>query len=367
MKIICTVTNDLNFDQRMIRICTSLSRAGNEVLLLGRELPASKPLTATPFQQKRLNLLFQKGKLFYLEFNLRLLFFLLFSRFDVVYSVDLDSLTPGFLIARLKGKPCVYDAHEYFSEVPEVARRPVVKKIWEAGARLIVPRLQYCLTVGETLAAVFQERYGVPFEVVRNVPFKSDSSGAKAKPWKENQTFILLYQGALNEGRGLEEIIGAMTQLPEVELWLAGEGDLSDELREKVRELALEEKVHFLGKLKPDELSKITPQAWLGLNLLKNSGLSYYYSLANKAFDYIQAGLPSLSMDFPEYRRLDEQYHVFYLLKELSESAIAEAVLHLKKERALYEKLAGNCQKAAGHLTWENEEKRLLAFFQKIK
>lgn len=366
MKIICTVTNDLTFDQRMIRVCTSLSRAGHQVQLVGRSLPSSKPLQTAIFEQQRFSLFFNRGKLFYLEFNLRLFFYLLFSRFDVACAVDLDTLFPAFAVAFLKRRTCVYDAHEYFTEVPEVVERPFVKKTWETLARFLIPRLRFAYTVGESLAAAFTEKYGIPFEVIRNVPFRN-AKGAAPHFKKSGSEFILLYQGVLNEGRGLEEMIRAMPLLPEARLWLAGEGDLSEMLREMVETKGLGRQIRFLGKLTPAELSNLTPQAHLGLNLLRNKGLNYYYSLANKAFDYIQAGLPSLNMNFPEYVQLNRQFEVFFLLEELSAPAIAEAVNTLRKEEALYQKLSANCRKAAAVLTWENEEEKLLAFYKKIE
>lgn len=362
-KIICTVTNDLTFDQRMIRICSSLSKAGFEVLLVGRELPASKPIAVQPFRQKRLKLFFNRGKLFYLEINIRLMLFLLSNRFDIVHAADLDTLLPGFIAAKLRGKPCVYDAHEYFSEVPEVVKRPVVQKAWELLGRMIVPRLKYAITVCRSLAEIFQEKYGIPFTVIRNVPLR------KQPPLEKENTsgpFILLYQGVLNDGRGLEETIAALTKLDKVEFWLAGEGDLSEELRKMVKQYGVESKVKFLGKITPEALGVLTPKAHLGLNLLKNKGLNYYYSLANKAFDYIQAGLPSLQMDFPEYRLINEETSVFYLLKNLEPDSIVVAVEKLRNDPERYRELSHNCRKAAEIFTWEKEEQILLDFYRRV-
>lgn len=361
-KIICTVTNDLNFDQRMIRICTSLTEAGHEVILVGRERPCSPPLLHQPFVQRRFRCFFNTGKLFYLEFNLRLLFYLLFSSFDVVNSVDLDTLLPGFSAARLKRKICVYDAHEYFTEVPEVVRRPAVQHVWEWLARQLIPRVPCAYTVCESLAQVFYEKYGTSFEVIRNVPaakrLQPAASGTGGGP------FVLLYQGAINEGRGLEESIQAMAQLEGCELWLAGEGDLSERLRHLTAEMNVGQNVKFLGHLTPAALAALTPQAHLGLNLLKNQGLNYYYSLANKSFDYLQAGLPSLNMAFPEYHQLNEQYGVFYLLDELQVPAIVRAVNELKSDGKLYKRLKVHCEEAAKILNWENEKPKLLAFYE---
>ena len=361
-KIIATVTNDLTFDQRMMRICKSLAEEGHDVTLVGRSLPGSLPLAELPYRQKRLRLFFKKGKCFYIEYNLRLLMLLLFSRFDLVHAVDLDTLLPGFLVSKIKGKVCVYDAHEYFTEVPEVVERPGVKRAWEWLAGQVVPRLRFAITVGPCLAAVFRERYGTCFEVIRNVPERRPPLPHSAQ--KEGP-FILLYQGVLNEGRGLEEAIEAMELLQDAELWLAGEGDCSEALRLMTKKRGLEHKVKFLGKIPPPELARLTPQAHLGLNLLKNKGLNYYYSLANKAFDYIQAGLPSLGMDFPEYRRLNEDWEVAHLLPDVRPAAIAVAVNALRSDPNRYRTLAENCRRAAETLHWENEEKTLLEFYRK--
>ena len=362
MKIIATVTNDLTTDQRMIRICSSLSRAGHEVTLVGRELPDSKPLTERPFGQKRFRLFFQKGKFFYFEYNLRLFFFLLFQKIDSVHAVDLDTLLSAILVCRLRRKKCVYDAHEYFTEVPEVVERPGVKKAWEWVADFCIPKVTAAMTVCESLSKIFEEKYRMKFTVVRNVPFRKPLPNPKE--FSENKTKILLYQGVLNDGRGLEEIIEALPEIPNVELWLAGEGDLSEKLREMVEELELTDRVEFFGRLKPEQLGEVTIRADLGLNLLKNKGLNYYYSLANKAFDYIQAGLPSLNMAFPEYEILNEKHSTFVLLPDLRKETIVNVVHQIFSDEKKYRSMVENCRKAAPILVWEKEEKILLDLYE---
>jgi glycosyltransferase involved in cell wall biosynthesis len=362
IRIVCTVSNDLTYDQRMIRVCTTLAKAGHSVTMYGRELTESRPLTDQPFAQRRLKLIFNSGKLFYLELNLRLLCVLLFSKFDVVYAVDLDTLLPARLIAFFRRKKLVFDAHEYFTEVPELVGRPISKKVWELAARLAIPGIKHAITVGQCLAEVMGERYGLKFTVVRNLP----NRGAIIAPKENISSFILIYQGVLNDGRGLEESILAMKQLDGAELWLCGEGDLSELLRDLVARHGLGNKVKFMGKLPPDMLVELTNRADLGLNLLKNKGLNYYYSLANKAADYIQAGLPSLAMRFPEYVRLNEQYGVFELLDELEPDHIAHAVKALRSNKHHYEELATNCRKAAEELNWEQESQRLLELFDRL-
>ncbi|MBK8563936.1 MAG: glycosyltransferase family 4 protein [Saprospiraceae bacterium] len=361
-RIICTVSNDLTYDQRMIRICTTLAKAGYSVKLVGRGLPESRPLTDQPFAQQRMKLILNKGKLFYLELNLRLLFKLLFGSFDVVYSVDLDTLLPARFVAFLRNKALIFDAHEYFTEVPELVVRPISKKVWELAASMAIPGLKHAITVGQCLADVMGKRYGVAFTVVRNLP----NRGAAVALRERNRPFVLIYQGVLNDGRGLEESILAMKYLEDAVLWLCGEGDLSRILRELVAMNNLGNKVKFLGKLPPERLAELTKQADLGLNLLKNKGLNYYYSLANKAADYVHAGLPSLAMRFPEYVKLNEKYGVFKLVDELEPEQIAAAVNALRSNIKQYGEMAANCRKAATELNWEEESKRLLELFERL-
>lgn len=367
MKIILTVTNDLSYDQRMMRICESLSAAGYKVELVGRLRKTSLSLPEKPYHQTRLNCRFEKGKLFYLEYNLRLLFYLLFQRFDALCAIDLDTILPCLWASQWHRKPCVYDAHEYFTEVPEVVRRPRIRKVWEHVANYAVPRMKLCYTVGDGLAEQLSERYKVPFHSIRNMPVRN--AGAIDSPTELRFGVgekIILYQGALNEGRGLEVAIEAMQGVEGAVLWLVGEGDLSDALRMQVARLGLSQKVHFLGYVPPSDLPAITAKAWIGLNLLENRGLSYYYSLANKAFDYIQAGLPSVQMDFPEYHRLNEEWQVFEVIAELEVQLLQQALRKLLEDSAHCQKLHENCLKAAPNLTWEKESEKLLALYKAL-
>ena len=157
-----------------------------------------------------------------------------------------------------------------------------------------------------------------------------------------------------------------MRTIDQAQLWLAGEGDLSLQLRKLVEQLKLGDRVRFLGYLQPEDLHRLTPKATIGLNLLENRGLSYYYSLANKSFDYIAAGIPSLQMDFPEYRRLQEEFDLFYLMPSLKPPLIVQAVQHLLNDKGLYQKLQNNNRRAARVLNWENEERTLLRFYGRI-
>jgi glycosyltransferase involved in cell wall biosynthesis len=361
-RILLTATSELAYDQRMQRICTALAGAGHRVRLIGRQRKSSPTLNAQPYEQVRLRCFFEKGKLFYLEFNLRLLGYLLTHRFDALCAVDLDTLGPCLVAARLKGRPLVYDAHEYFTEVPEVVGRPSVKRAWEMLGRLLIPRLRFAYTVGPELARVLGERYGVPFGSIRNVPYSLPTP-----PLLPDGPRVILYQGMLNEGRGLERAIQAMHHVEGAQLWLAGEGDLSDQLRALCQQEGLEHKVRFLGLLSPTELRSLTTRAYIGLNLLDKKGLSYYYSLANKFFDYLQAGVPSLNPDFPEYQAILSAHDIGWTFPENGSAETLGAFLQtVLANPDLRARKSEQCALVRGSFCWEKESEILLKFWEQV-
>jgi len=367
-RLLFAVTTDLCFDQRMQRICGSLAAAGYEVQLVGWQRPASPALTPQPYQQHRLRGWFQRGKLFYLEYNLRLFFYLLTQRAAAWCAADLDTALPMWLRARLGGQPLVYDAHELFTEVPEVVARPTVQRIWRWVEGFVVPRARLAYTVGPALARVFEQRYGRPFGVVRNVSRLRPGQPLPPAPAPAPAAGYILYQGALNVGRGLESLLDAMPQVAG-RLVICGEGDLSADLRVRAERLGLlaSGKVEFRGFVLPEALRDVTRQAAVGVMLLENIGLSYYYSLANKFFDYVHAGIPQVLIDFPEYRALNDEFDVAELVTDLHPNTLARALNRLlRDEPARYQHLAENCRRASPQLSWQHEEQVLLALWQQV-
>ena len=249
-RIIFTVTNDLNQDQRMHRICNTLVENGYSVQLVGRRKKDSGELLQQKFLQKRLRCWFNKGKAFYFEYNIRLFFFLVFHRFDAICAIDLDTIMPAYAASVVKRKPRVYDAHEYFSEVPEVIRRPGVRRLWQWVERTFVPKFKLQYTVSGSIAYEFNKNYRSSTAVIRNLPLL-DNSEITVAPSRD----FIFYQGALNEGRGLELLFKSIRQT-DISLHLAGEGDLSKELRLLAKELEIQDQVKFLGFVAPERFEK---------------------------------------------------------------------------------------------------------------
>jgi glycosyltransferase involved in cell wall biosynthesis len=358
-RIFFTVTNDLTYDQRMIRICNSLANEGHRVTLVGRRLNSSVPLVNQPFAQKRLPCFFTRGKAFYIEFNLRLFFFLLFQKIECICAVDLDTIMPCYGISILKKIPRVYDAHELFCEMKEIVTRAAIYSIWKKVEKFSVPKFHHGYTVNGLIAEEFKKMYRVNYAVIRNFPV------LEPLVLPEKKEKYILYQGAVNHGRSFETLIPAMAHV-DCQLMIFGDGNFMEEAKELVKKSNLTQKVLFKGKLPPAELKKITRNAWIGLTLFENNGMSNYLSLANRFSDYIHAGVPQLCVNYPLYSDLNNQYHIAVLLDDLDPANIAKSLNALLKNESLYREMQQNCLLAREKLNWQKEESELISFYKNI-
>ncbi len=354
-----TVTNDLTYDQRMHRICTSLASAGFKVTLVGRKLPSSLPLQQQVFQQKRLRCFFNKGFPFYAEYNLRLFFFLLMKKMDGICAIDLDTIMPCLFISKLKGSVRIYDAHEFFTELKEVRTRPRVQKIWMSIERFAVPKFRNGYTVSQGLALEFKKRYNKDYTVVRNFPVLLP---LHADVERKN---FLIYQGAVNEGRGFEILIPAMKAI-QYKLIICGDGNFMPQLKELIQQNGVEDKVELKGMMLPKDLKIIVQQASLGIGLAESEGINQYHALPNKFLEYMHAGLPQISMNFPEYKKVNDEYNVAVLLDGLSVDCVAKTINETMANEVLLNEMNQNAIKAREVFCWQAEEKILLQFYRQL-
>ncbi|NOT52034.1 MAG: glycosyltransferase [Chitinophagaceae bacterium] len=342
----------------MQRICTSLAENGYAVTLVGRRLRSSLPLTERKYKQKRIRCWFNKGKLFYYEYNLRLSNYLLLHKMDAICAIDLDTMIPCHSASVFKRIPRIYDAHELFTELKEVITRPFVKRMWKMVEKL-VPKFKWGYTVSESIAEEFKRRYKVNYETIRNVPVLVPPDGMQT-----TRDFIL-YQGAVNEARGFESLIPAM-QWINTKLVICGDGNFMPQLKKLIAEHKLESKIELKGMLPPDELRKITQQATIGISLAEKEGLNQWLALPNKFFDYVHASLPQVTMNYPEYQKINKEFEVAVLIDDLDPKNIADAINNLLTNTVLYDRLKENCKKASQVFNWQNEEKKLLSFYQSV-
>ena len=359
-KIIFTVTNDLSYDQRLQRIAGTMAEAGYEVLLTGRKRKGSIPLKPETYAQKRLDCFFNEGFLFYMEYTLRLFFFLLFQKTDIICAIDLDTILPVFFVTFLKRQKRVYDAHEIFTEQKEVLSRPFIHSIWLMIERYAVPKFKNGYTVNRSIADELEKRYGVTYVLIRNLPknYTLPSLSPNPEPW-------FLYQGAVNEGRCFETLIPAMKKV-NAKLVICGKGNFFEQTRRLIKENGVENKVELQGYISPADLLNITPFAFAGITLFEKEGMNQYYSLANRFFDYTMAGIPQLCVKYPEYVNFNKEFNVATLINETDSQTIAKALNNLLADAVFYSVLRQNCLKAREKWNWEYEQNSLVNFYKDL-
>jgi glycosyltransferase involved in cell wall biosynthesis len=372
-RIIISVTSDLVTDQRVHRAAATLKEAGFRVLVIGRRLPDSRELPGKKYRCRRFRLWFHKGPLFYANFNIRLFFTLMFESFDLLLSNDLDSLPANYLASKLKGRPLVYDSHEYFTEVPELVHRPKVQRFWKKIESMLVPKLKYAYTVNESIADLFRKEYDVDFKSIRNVPEPHrlplrDKVILRRELGLPAEKHIVILQGAgINIQRGAEEAVMAMQYMENTLLLIVGGGDVIPQLKSMVKENGLSDKVRFEGKKNPNELVLYTHSADLGLSLDKDTNLNYRFSLPNKLFDYIQAGIPVLASDLPEIKRIVERYEIGRICHDHDPVSLAKLMKEMLEDEQQRDHWKKQLPIAAEELNWDKEKKKFIEIFRNIE
>lgn len=358
-RIVVSVINDLVTDQRVSRTCHELHNMGFDVLLVGRKLPTSLPMPDVPYAFKRMKFLFNRGAIFYACFNFRLFWLLLFKKADMYWSNDLDTLLANYLASRIKGKEIIFDSHEYFTEVPELEHNAFAKSVWKKIEGWIVPKLKYCITVNHSIANLFKEKYNKDFWVIRNVPLKNTIQ--KNKTRKElgipEDKFVVILQGSgINVDRGSEELVEAFSLLPDhFHLLIVGNGDVLPRLKKMSVELKIENKITFVNKQPYPMLVQYTMNADAGVTLDKDTNINYKFSLPNKIFDYIQCGIPVISSNLTELKKIVEEYQVGILVEAITSQSIFGSIKKLADDKMLYNNLKHNTKRAADILNWDKE------------
>ncbi|MBI3883557.1 MAG: glycosyltransferase, partial [Sphingobacteriales bacterium] len=214
-------------------------------------------------------------------------------------------------------------------------------------------------TVNRPIADEFAKMYNIQYEIIRNIAL------LQPLPHLTKKEKFILYQGAVNEGRSFETLIPAMKYV-DSQLIICGDGNFMGQAKELVKNNQLEDKVIFKGKITPDKLRKITQQAYIGVTLFDDKGLSNYYSLANRFFDYLHAGIPQLCVDYPVYQEINGRQPIALLINDISAENIATQLNHLLTDDDLYNMLQKNCLQARNVYNWQQEEKKLIAFYKNV-
>ena len=320
-----------------------------------------------PYDTKRMKLFFEKGPLFYAEYNTRLFLFLLFHKANLLLSNDLDTALPNYFISKLKGIRMIYDSHEYFTETPELVGRPRVQKVWKRIEGFVVPKLKEMITVCDSIADLFQEKYGVKCHVVRNIPPRAalpPKGNKKALNLPEDKHLLILQGSGINIQRGAEELVESMQYLDDCFLMIIGGGDVLPILKQMVAETHVEDRVRFLPRMPYSEMMAYTQLAELGFVLDKDTNLNYRFCLPNKLFDFIQANVPIVASNLVEVGKIIRKYDIGLFIPDHAPKSIAGTIRKGLDDIESRSRWQIGLAQAANELCWENEQQTLMEIYK---
>lgn len=299
--------------------------------------------------------------------NWRLLRSAVKAKPSIVHAHDVNVLVPAWLASRLTGAKLVYDAHEISTD-----REGYHGIVWliRLVERFVGRSADGFITTTDERAKHLVSNYGYKHVLVlQNRP--RYSSAPRTNILREachinNDNPIILYQGGLQWGRGLRNLIGAAAGIEEANFVFLGSGIEEVHLKNLVEAEGVEERVYFHPMVNLDLLPNFTASADIGMQTLRNTCLNHYTTDSNKLFEYIMAGLPVIASDFPEIRKIITRHSVGLLVNPDDVCAIRGAIERLLSDSTFYEACRVNAVKAARVLSWETQETQLAHLYDDL-
>lgn len=327
--------------------------------LSSRSLPSSLPFKA----------------LKYAEFLVRAAMRGMGKTCDVYHAHDLPTLLPALVAGRWNRAKVVYDSHELWTEQGNLPALPQRMAKWLEG--ILIRKVDRVLVANRSRALIMRQMYrDIPLpDVIMNCPpLEENGPSRKARRLIEStgaettgNRRIVLYQGGLSFGRGIENLIAAAHDFrDDIVLVLLGQGPLKEELMRQVRERGLEKKVHFHDYVPYGELLDYTASADAGLITYRNTCLNNYHCAPNKLFEYVSVGLPVAACHFPELEQVVNEFGIGKLFDPESPHSIADAVNGIFESEAEYETMKQNTVRVRLRFNWANEAKKLLTIYDEL-
>ncbi len=303
-------------------------------------------------------------------------------RFDIVWANDYATLAPARRLARENGAKLVYDSHELWLETVNqffprdatypkaLAFRSIIGLSRAIGNReepKMAREVDLLITANESYAGVLRKRFGrEDIHVVLNCPELTRldrSDRIRDEFGLAPSDRVVLYQGMMNAGRGLPQLVASARDLPEdARVVLLGHGTLAGPLRSTVESEGLQDRVFMAGPIPQRELHEWTASADLGVLILDPVNLSKRLALANKIFEYMGAGIPILATDLPENRRILDRCNCGWLVPDWDPAALAGHIARILANPEEMRRRGANGRRwFEERFNWGEESKNLLA------
>jgi glycosyltransferase involved in cell wall biosynthesis len=363
-KVIITFLGNIEYDTRCNNLFNTLESEGFDVEFIGFDWLTEN---FTPVKGKKTVYKLSKKPFsffFYFKFYSLLKLHLLSKKFDIIFAEDLYCLPVCVVIGKIKKAKIIYDCRELFGFLAGLKNKKLVQKFWSSIEKLFIKKANLILTTGEMDSEFIRSQYHITNDlVIRNLPLyrKADSPFDYYSVLNiDKSKKILLYQGVVLHGRGLKMIFGLLQTTNDFVLVIAGGGEMLSFYRDLAEKLQITDKVFFIGKIPQEKLINYTAGAFVGLSLIENISLSYYYALPNKLFEYIMAEVPVIATDLPQMKKIIDDFNVGLTIKENDIEQLKQFLNELINDDSYYNQLKLNCRIASQTLNWEKEIKRLI-------
>jgi len=363
-KVLITFLGNIDYDTRCHNLYNTLKVNGFDVSFTGFDWltqdfnPVQGKITIHKLQKRFLSLSF------YFKFIWHVKFALFSSRASIFFAEDIYTLPFVVIFGKLKRVKIFYDSRELFGYLAGLKKRKFVQSFWKTVEKLFIKHADHIITTGSMDSDVLKEMYGVTNTVVlRNVPHfykPAQQTDLRNQLGISKDKKILLYQGVILKGRGIEKIFDILPDLSEFVFVIVGGGEFEDYYKNLAVERNVIDQVFFIGKFSQEDLPKLTPSADVGIALIENISKSYYYALPNKLFEYIMAEVPVVVSNLPQMKEIVYKFNVGFVVDPDNKDELITALKNLTSDEVLYKKFKQNCKIASEELNWENEFGNLL-------
>ncbi|WP_312703806.1 glycosyltransferase [Stutzerimonas nitrititolerans] len=363
----------LTHESRILRITDALVEAGVfqtiEVIgvahsgLAQREsVDAHRTLVRLPRR------LFAKGESFIaklcrtLEWSARVLIYLRRQKISCINAHSLAVLPLCALGCALTGALLVYDTHELETET--TGYKGLRQKLGRLIEKLLIHRSAMVCVVSDSIADWYAHTYDIQRPtVVRNIPQYQapvgyDRSAMRASLGLHSERVVFIYQGGFIRGRGVERLLRVFARLPGVDLVCMGSGPLQSSVQQAADDYP---NIHLVPPVAPHEVLAYSQAADIGICLTENSCLSHYYSLPNKIFEYLHAGLPIIVNSLFEQERLINEFDCGWVAAE-DDAAFARLLSGIDHTAIMA--LRPGVQAALQGLQWSEEKACLIEAYK---
>lgn len=358
--------SDVAYDARTLNVARSFARQGYRICLIGWGDAAAyrqlQPYGIAALLRPRPTA--RRVRWQWLLFALWLLQHWQRLHARAYWAADLYGLPFAASLARMHQACLFYDSREIFAALAALRKRPLMQRIHQWVERRYIRSVHRCIVSGKLDAELLQRRYHLrtaPLVLLNVPPYRVPVRTDRIRHHLRlpPHSTVLLYQGAVHEGRGIEHGIRLLCLLPEVVLCILGDGAYRPTLEQMAADFRVSDRVFWLGWRPYDELLDWTASADIGLALIEPISQSYELALPNKVFEYCMAGIPTIATALPALRELFEQYRIGILLSvDFSLEELGRAVRTLRIPE-VWQQYHDRCRKAATHLCWEAQHPKL--------